>query len=86
MPGVLLVEAMAQTGAVAILSMEEHKGKLAFFAGIKEAKFRREVRPGDKLDIHVEIVKLRRNFGIGKGKIYCGEELCTEAEISFMIG
>ena len=59
MPGVLLVEAMAQAGAVSILSMEENKGKLAFFSGIKNAKFRREVVPGDRLDIHVEITKMR---------------------------
>lgn len=86
MPGVLLIEAMAQTGAVAILSMDEYKGKIAFFAGIKEAKFRKEVRLGDKLDIHVEILKLRKNYGVGKGTILCDGKLCTEAEISFMIG
>lgn len=86
MPGVLLVEAMAQAGAVSILSMEEHKGKIAFFSGIKEAKFRKEVRPGDSLDINVEIVKMRKNYGIGKGTITCEGELCVEAEISFFIG
>ena len=85
MPGVLLVEAMAQAGAVSILSMEENKGKLAFFSGIKNAKFRREVVPGDRLDIHVEITKMRRTFGSGAGKIYCGKDLCVEAEISFFI-
>ena len=52
---------------------------------IKNAKFRREVVPGDKLDIHVEITKMRRNFGSGAGKIYCGQDLCVEAEISFFI-
>ncbi|MBC2575806.1 3-hydroxyacyl-ACP dehydratase FabZ [Peptostreptococcus canis] len=85
MPGVLLVEAMAQTGAVSILSVEENKGKIAFFSGIKDAKFRREILPGDKLDIFIEIVKLRKNFGIGRGKIYSEGELCVEAEISFFI-
>ncbi|MEG0249477.1 MAG: 3-hydroxyacyl-ACP dehydratase FabZ [Peptostreptococcus sp.] len=86
MPGVLLVEAIAQTGAVSILSMEENKGKLAFFSSIKNAKFRREVRPGDKLDIFVEISKMRRNYGVGLGKILCDGEICAEAEIGFFIG
>lgn len=85
MPGVLLVEAMAQTGAVSILSIEENKGKIAFFSGIKNAKFRREVVPGDKLEIEVEIVKLRKNYGVGEGKITCEGEICVEAEISFFI-
>ncbi|WAW14289.1 3-hydroxyacyl-ACP dehydratase FabZ [Peptostreptococcus equinus] len=85
MPGVLLIESIAQAGAVSILSMDEYKGKIAFFSGIKQAKFRREVRPGDKLDIEVEIIKLRKNYGIGKGKIFCQEEICVEAEISFFI-
>nr|WP_297572952.1 3-hydroxyacyl-ACP dehydratase FabZ [uncultured Peptostreptococcus sp.] len=85
MPGVLLVEAMAQAGAVSILSMEENKGKLAFFSGIKNAKFRREIVPGDRLDIYVEITKMRKNYGTGAGKIYCGQDLCVEAEISFFI-
>ncbi|MDY4561425.1 MAG: 3-hydroxyacyl-ACP dehydratase FabZ [Peptostreptococcus porci] len=86
MPGVLQIEAMAQAGAVSILSMEEHKGKIAFFSGIKEAKFRNSVYPGDRLDIFVEIVKMRKNYGIGKGKILSDGELCVEAEISFFIG
>lgn len=85
MPGVLLIEAIAQTGAVSILSKEENKGKIAFFSGIKEAKFRREVVPGDKLDIFVEIGRLRKNYGTGSGKIFCDGELCVEAEISFFI-
>src|SRR3712207_6337867 len=85
MPGVLMVEAMAQAGAVAILSMEEYKGKLAFFSGIKEAKFRKQVVPGDRLDIEVEIVKMRRNYGMGRGRITCDSQVCVEAEISFFI-
>ena len=86
MPGVLLVEAMAQAGAVSILSMEENRGKASFFLRYQRMpKFRREVVPGDKLDIHVEITKMRRNFGSGAGKIYCGQDLCVEAEISFFI-
>lgn len=85
MPGVLQIETMAQTGAVSILSMEEHKGKIAFFSGIKNAKFRREVVPGDVLDIYVEMTRLRKNFGQGIGKIFIGEEFVCEAEISFFI-
>lgn len=85
MPGVLQIEAMAQTGAVAILSMEENKGQIAFFSGIKNAKFRREVRPGDVLDIYVEMTRLRKNFGQGVGKITVEGELVCEAEISFFI-
>lgn len=85
MPGVLLVEAIAQAGAIPLLSMDEHKGKIAFFSGIKNAKFRREVRPGDKIDIFIEIGKLRKNFGTGIGKILLDGELCVEAEISFFI-
>lgn len=85
MPGVLMVEAMAQAGAVAILSLDQYKGKLAFFSGIKQAKFRRQVVPGDRLDIDVEIVKMRRNYGVGKGTITCDGDLCVEAEISFFV-
>lgn len=85
MPGVLMVEAMAQTGAVSILSLDKFKGKIAFFAGIKNAKFRRVARPGDKLEIEMKIDKLRRNFGTGTGTITCDGELVVEAVLSFMI-
>lgn len=86
MPGVLMVEAMAQAGLVALLSKEEFKGKLGFFAGIKEAKFRRKVVPGDTLEIYVELVKLRSSFGVAKGIITVGGEKACEAEFSFAIG
>lgn len=86
MPGVLLIEAMAQAGAVSILSIEENKGKIAFFSGIKNAKFRKEVRPGDKIDIFVNIIKMRKQFGVGEGRIYSDGELCVEGEISFFLG
>ena len=68
MPGVLIVEAMAQAGAVAILSMDEFKGKTAYFGGIKNAKFKKKVVPGDVLRLEVSIEKLKRNAGIGVGK------------------
>ena len=64
MPGVLIVEAMAQAGAVAILSMDEFKGKTAYFGGIKNAKFKKKVVPGDVLRLEVSIEKLKRNAGI----------------------
>ena len=66
MPGVLIVEALAQTGAVAILSMEENKGKVAYFGAINSAKFKKKVVPGDKLKLECEIIKQKGPVGIGK--------------------
>ncbi len=86
MPGVLIIEAMAQAGAAAILSMEEYKGKIAFFGGINKAKFRRQVIPGDVLRLEVEIVKLKQNAGIGQGIAYVGDKKAAEGEFVFMIG
>ena len=86
LPGVLIVEAMAQTGAVALLSMDEFKGKTAYFGGIKEAKFRKVVRPGDTLRIEVTLEKIRNNVGLGKAiATVAGKKACT-AELTFMIG
>ena len=84
MPGVLIIEAMAQAGAVAILSMEENKGKIAYFGGIDKAKFRGKVTPGDTLRFEVEIVKLKKMAGIGKGIAYVGDKKVAEAEMTFM--
>ena len=64
MPGVLICEALAQVGAVAILSLEENKGKLAFFGGINKARFRRKVAPGDVLSLEVEMVKVKGPIGV----------------------
>lgn len=86
MPGVLIVEAMAQAGAVAILSMDEFKGKIAYFGGIKNAKFKQKVVPGDVLRLEVKIEKLKRNAGIGQGVAYVGDKVAAQAEIIFMIG
>ena len=86
MPGVLQVEAMAQAGAVAILSMDEYKGKTAYFGGIDKAKFRRKVVPGDTLRLEVEIIKLKKVAGIGKGTAYVNGEKAAEAELTFMLG
>ena len=86
MPGVLIVEAMAQLGAVAILSKDEFKGKTAYFAGIDKVKFRDKVVPGDTLNLEVEIIKMRRNFGIGKAVATVNDKKVCEGELMFAIG
>lgn len=84
-PGVLIVEAMAQAGAVALLSQPEYAGRVPIFAGIDECKFRKPVLPGDQLRLEVEIVTVRRGLGIGKGKAFVGDELKAEAIIKFAV-
>jgi len=84
MPGVLIIEAMAQAGAVLILSKEENKGKIAYFGGINNAKFRGKVVPGDQLRLEVEMVKLKKIAGIGKGIAYVDGKKVAEAEMTFM--
>jgi 3-hydroxyacyl-[acyl-carrier-protein] dehydratase len=86
MPGVLIVEALAQAGAVAILSMEEHRGKIAYFGGIKEAKFRQKVFPGDTLRLEVELDRMRSKAGFGKAVAYLGDKVACKCEIMFAIG
>jgi len=86
MPGVLIVEALAQAGAVAILSMPEHKGKIAYFGGISEAKFRQKVFPGDTLRLHVELDRLRSRSGKGMATAYLGDKVACRCEITFAIG
>lgn len=86
MPGVLIVEAMAQAGAYAILSMEEYKGKIAYFGAINNVKFRDKVVPGDTLRLEVALLKLKKVAGIGKGIAYVGDKKVAEAEFTFMIG
>lgn len=86
MPGVLIIEALAQTGAVAILSKNEFKGKIAYFAGIDKAKFRRKVIPGDILRLEVDITKLRGRAGIGYGIAYVDDKKVCEGELTFMVG
>ncbi|WP_027400387.1 3-hydroxyacyl-ACP dehydratase FabZ [Anaerovorax odorimutans] len=85
MPGVLIVEALAQVGAVAILSMEEYKGKIAYFGGIKEAKFRHKVVPGDTLRLEVTLGRMRRNIGTGEAIAYVGENVACKCSIMFAI-
>ena len=85
MPGVLMIEAMAQVGAVAALSLPENKGKLALFGGIKNARFKRQVVPGDVLEMECELVKMRGPIGIGEGTARVdGKVVCT-AEITFAL-
>ena len=83
MPGVLIIEAMAQVGAVAILSLPQYQGKIAYFAGIKEAKFRRKVIPGDMLRLEITLVTLRGSFGIGEAKAFVDGQLAVEATLTF---
>jgi 3-hydroxyacyl-[acyl-carrier-protein] dehydratase len=84
-PGVLMLEMLAQAGACAMLMLPENKGKLGFFGGVKEAKFRRQVVPGDVLRLEVEIVKTRGPVGFGKGLATVDGEKAVSAEISFAI-
>lgn len=84
-PGVLMLEMCAQAGAVAMLAMPENKGKIGFFGGVKEAKFRRQVVPGDTLRIEVEIIKIKGPVGVGKAIATVNGEKAVSAEISFAI-
>lgn len=86
MPGVLIIEALAQTGAVAILSVPENKGKTAYFAGINSAKFKRKVLPGDVLTLETEIVKIKGPIGVGKAKATVDKKVVAIAELVFAIG
>ncbi|MCI8418363.1 MAG: 3-hydroxyacyl-ACP dehydratase FabZ [Lachnospiraceae bacterium] len=85
MPGVLQIEALAQVGAVAMLSLPEHKGKIAYFASINQAKFKRMVKPGDVLTLEVEIVKQKGPMGVGRAKASVDGETAVMAELTFAI-
>lgn len=85
MPGVLMVEALAQAGAVAVLSLPEYRGKLALFAGIDDCRFRRTVLPGDVLRLEVTLEKLRGMFGRARAVATVEGEVAVEATISFII-
>ena len=86
MPGVLIVEALAQVGAVAVLIKEENRGRLAFFAGIDSCRFKRQVRPGDQLRLEVEMTRVRGPIGKGKAVATVDGEIACEAEITFALG
>lgn len=83
MPGVLILEALAQTGGVALMQSPALKNKTPLLAGLENVRIRRPVRPGDTLRLEVEIVKMRGPIGRGAGKAYVGDELAAEAEILF---
>jgi len=85
MPGVLIIEALAQTGAIAILSEEENRGKLAFFGGIKSARFKKQVKPGDVLHLRCEITARKGPVGFGKAVATVDGKVACQAEISFAI-
>ncbi len=86
MPGVLIIEALAQVGAVAILSQPDFKGKTAYFAAINSAKFKQKVIPGDVLTLETEIIKVKGPIGIGSAKAYVDGKLVTQAELTFAVG
>lgn len=86
MPGVLIVEALCQVGAVVCLSAEEYKGKNAYVGGINKFKFRNKVVPGDVLTLEVELIKSKGHIGIAKAKAYDGEKVFAEGELTVVIG
>ncbi len=87
MPGVLMIEALAQVGAVAILSVEENKGKTAFFGGINNAKFKQMVLPGDRLKLECEIIKSKGPIGVGRAVATNAEgKVAVSAELTFVVG
>ena len=86
MPGVLIVEALAQTGAVAILSQPENKGKIAFFGGIEKCRFRGKVVPGDMLRLETKIIKQKGPVGIGEATASVDGKVVASGQLTFMIG
>lgn len=86
MPGVLIVEALAQVGAVAILSLPENRGKLAFFGGIKNCRFKKQVLPGDVLELTCEMTDRRGSVGFGKAVARVDGKIAAQAELTFAIG
>lgn len=85
MPGVLIIEALAQAGAVAVLSLPENKGKTAYFAAIQSAKFKRKVIPGDVLMLEVEIIRQKGAIGIGKATATVDGKTAVQAELTFAV-
>ena len=85
MPGVLIIEALAQVGAVAMLKKEENRGRLALFAGIDKCRFKRQVKPGDQLRLEVEMIRFKGPMGKGKGIATVDGELVCETEIMFAL-
>ena len=85
MPGVLIVEALAQTGAVAILSLEENKGKIAFFGGINKCRFKGKVKPGDKLRLETKIIRRKGPLGVGEAVATVDGKVAAKGELTFAI-
>jgi 3-hydroxyacyl-[acyl-carrier-protein] dehydratase len=85
MPGVLVIESLAQVGAFALLSEPENKGKLAFFAGIDKVRFKRQVRPGDTLTLECEITRVRAGVGFGNARATVDGELVCTGELMFAV-
>lgn len=85
MPGVLIAESLAQTGAVAILSMDENKGKNALFGGIDKMKFKRKVVPGDRLKLEVKIIKRKGPIGVGEAIATIDEKIVAKGELTFAL-
>lgn len=85
LPGVIIVEALAQVGAIALLYDEKFRGKIAYFGGIKNARFRRKVVPGDRLKLEVEIIKIKGPMGIGKGVATVDGVVACECELTFAV-
>ena len=85
MPGVLIVEALSQVGACAVLSSEKNRGKIALFAGIDGMRFKRQVVPGDRLQLEVELIKVKGNIGKGKAKATVDGEIAAEGELIFAV-
>ncbi|NMH70567.1 3-hydroxyacyl-ACP dehydratase FabZ [Bacillus sp. RO3] len=86
MPGVLIVEALAQVGAVAMLKVEDNRGRLAFFTGIDKCRFKRQVKPGDQLRLEVEMIRFKGPIGKGKGVATVDGEVACELEMMFALG
>lgn len=86
MPGVLIIESLAQVGAIAILTLEEYKGKIVYFAGIKHARFKRQVAPGDQLLLECELIERRGPIGTGKAKATVDGKTAAIAELTFAVG
>lgn len=85
MPGVLIIEALAQVGAVAVLGMEANKGKIALFAGIDKLRIRKQVKPGDVLTLELELTRMRGPIGRGKGIAKVDGEVAVEGELMFAV-
>lgn len=86
LPGVIIVEALAQVGAIALLYDEKYRGKVAYFGGIKNARFKRKIVPGDRIKLEVEIIKLRGPMGVGKAIATVDGVKACECELTFAVG